>query len=237
MARRHWPGESAVGKKIIVRRLSKPVAREVVGVVGDVRHTGLDSEPRPELFLHSPQNPFGSMTFVVRTSGDPSALLQAVKSEVWAVNKNLPFYSTATMEGLVSATLKERRFSLLLLGAFAVVALVLAGVGIYGLISYSTAQRTHEIGLRVALGARGGDIMRMVVGEGLLLSGAGVAVGLAGALLLTRFLGRLLYGVAPTDPLTFAAISALLVCVALAACYLPARRAARIDPMEALRYE
>ncbi|HEX7173828.1 MAG TPA: ABC transporter permease [Pyrinomonadaceae bacterium] len=237
LARRYWPGESAVGKKLIVLRLSKPVAREVVGVVGDVRHTGLDSEPRPELFLHSLQNPFGSMTFVVRTTPEPSTLLQAVKGEVWAVNKNLPFYSTATMESLVAETLKERRFSLLLLGAFASLALVLAGVGIYGLISYSTAQRTHEIGVRVALGARGRDIMRMVVGEGLLLSGAGVALGLLGALVLTRFLGGLLYGVAPTDPLTFAGIALLLVCVALAACYLPARRAARVDPMVALRYE
>ena len=237
MARRYWPGEDPVGKKITVRRLGKPVAREVVGVVGDVRHTGLDSEPRAELFLHSLQNPFGSMTFLVRTKGEPSALLQSVKQEVWAVNKNLPFYSTATMEDLISKTLRERRFSLMLLGVFAAIALVLAGVGIYGLISYSTAQRTHEIGVRVALGAQGRDIVRMVVGEGLLLSGVGVAVGLLGALALTRFLERMLYGVTPTDPLTFAGISALLVAVALAACYLPARRAARVDPMVALRYE
>jgi putative ABC transport system permease protein len=236
-ARRYFPGEDAVGRRIVVRRLTRPVAREIVGVVGDVRHTGLDGEPKPELFLHTLQVPLGSMTFVVRTEGDPLRLLPAVKREVWAVNRALPFYSVATMEELVAETLRGRRFGVALLGAFAGLALLLAAVGLYGLISFSTSRRTHEIGVRMALGAQGRDILKMVVGEGLLLGAAGVAVGTAGALALTRFMAGLLFGVTPTDPPTYAAIAALLLAVALLASYLPARRATRVDPMTALRYE
>ena len=237
MARKYFPGENPVGKKIVVKRLTKPVAREIVGVVGDVRHTGLDSAPRPEIFLHHQQVPFGSMTFVIRTQNDPQALLPVVKNEVWAINKNLPFYSVTTMEQLVSESLKEKRFSLLLLGSFAVIALILAGVGIYGVVSFTTSQRTHEIGVRMALGAQPRDIARMVIGEGLFFSLIGVIIGLVGALLLTRFLTSLLFGVTATDPFTFAVIPSLLVVVALIASYLPARRATKVDPTIALRYE
>ncbi|HEV2764952.1 MAG TPA: FtsX-like permease family protein, partial [Pyrinomonadaceae bacterium] len=165
------------------------------------------------------------------------SLLPAVKREVWSVNRGLPFYSVATMEQLVSDTLRERRFGVALLGTFALLALLLAAVGLYGLISFSTSRRAHEIGVRMALGAQAGDILKMIVGEGLLLAAAGVALGAAGAFALTRFMAGMLFGVTATDPPTYVAISALLVLIALLASYLPARRATRVDPMSALRYE
>ena len=237
MARRFFPEEDPVGKKMTVGSFGRPMSREIIGVVADVRHTGLDSDPRPEFFVPHLQNPFGGMAIVVRTSSDPDALLPAAKEQIRAINKDQPFYSINTMEALVSRSLGERRFNLLLLCAFATIALVLAGVGIYGLISFSISQRTHEIGVRLALGAGGRDITRMILGEWLALALAGVAAGVAGALVLTRLLKGFLFGVTPTDPFTFAAISVLLVALALVASYLPARRATRVDPMVALRYE
>jgi putative ABC transport system permease protein len=237
MVRRYWADEDPVGKKITARLFGQPINCEIIGIVGDVRHTGLDSDPRPELFRPHLQSPYGSMTYVVRTAADSLTLLPAVKKEIWAVNKNLPFTSTATVEQLVSRTLDQRRFTLLLLGSFAALALLLAAVGLYGLISFTTRQRTHEIGVRMALGAQARDITRLVVREGLLLALPGVAIGVAGAWALTRFLSGLLFGVSATDPVTFAALSTLLLVVALLACYIPARRAAKVDPMVALRYE
>jgi putative ABC transport system permease protein len=237
MARRHWPGEEAVGKKLTISWSNQPLTLEIVGVVGDVRHTGLDSSPRPEIFLHHSQAPFGSMTFVVRTADDPLKLLPEIKGELWAVNKSQPIYSIRTEEQLVSESLSSRRFSLFLLGLFAVISLVLAGVGLYGLISISTSQRTQEIGVRIALGAQTSTIMKMVIGEGVILALLGIGVGLIGSFLLTRFLNSMLFGIRPTDPLTFASISILLVLVALLASYIPARRATRVDPLIALRQE
>jgi putative ABC transport system permease protein len=237
MARRYWPEEDPIGKTIVVRSFGKPTPREIIGVVGDERHTGLDSDPRPEFFVPHLQNPFGSMTIVVRTNSDPLALLPSLKNEIWAINKDQPFYDIATMEQLVSGSLVERRFHLLLLGTFAAIALLLAGVGIYGLISFSTSQRTHEIGIRMALGAQTSDIMNMILGEGVVLVLIGIAIGLAGALALTRFLKSFLFGITTTDPITYAAISLLLISVALFACYIPARRAMKVDPMVALRHE
>ena len=237
MARRFWPDEDPVGKKITVGSFGRPMSREIIGIVGDVRHTGLDSNPRPEFFVPHLQNPFGGMAIVVRASSDPAVLLSTAKEQIREINKDQPFYSINTMDALVSKSLGERRFNLLLLCTFATIALTLAGVGIYGLISFSISQRTHEIGIRMALGARTRDITRMVLGEGIVLALIGVGAGLVGALLLTRFLKGFLFGVTPTDPLTFAAISALLVALALVASYVPARRATRVDPMVALRYE
>ncbi len=237
MARRFWPDEDPVGKKITVGSFGRPMSREIIGVVADVRHTGLDSNPRPEFFVPHLQNPFGGMAIVVRTSSDPETLLPAAKDQIRAIYKDQPFYSINTMDALVSRSLGERRFNLLLLCAFASIALLLAGVGIYGLISFSISQRTHEIGIRMALGARARDITKMILGEGIALALAGIGAGVVGALLLTRLLKSFLFGVTPTDPVTFAAISVLLIAIALVASYLPARRATKVDPMVALRYE
>jgi len=171
------------------------------------------------------------MTYVVRTAVDPAIVLPAVKKEIWAVNKSLPFASTWTMEQLLSRSVRDRRFNLLLLGSFAVMALMLAAIGIYGLISFSTAQRSDEIRVRMALGATTGTILRMIIGEGLILALTGVTMGVAGALILTRFLQTLLFGIEPTDPLTFAGVSGLLMIVAFLATLIPARRTTKMDPM------
>jgi putative ABC transport system permease protein len=237
MARRYLPGEEPVGKRITQRFRGQVTTSEIVGVVGDVRHAGLDSDPRPEIFMPHLQSPYGSMTYVVRAAGDPASILAAVKNEVWAVNKQQPFASVSTLERLVSRTLAERRFNLLLLGAFALMALALASVGIYGVISFSTSRRTHEIGIRMALGANPASVLRLVLGEGLTLTALGLGIGWAAALALTRILSSMLFGVSATDLLTFVAVSMVLLIVALIACYIPARRATRVDPMIALRYE
>ncbi|HWN99502.1 MAG TPA: ABC transporter permease [Blastocatellia bacterium] len=236
-ARRFWPDENPVGKKIKLGFVAESKVREIVGIVGDARHDGLDSDPRTEVFLPHLQEPYGSMTYIVRTTAEPSMVLQAIKNEVWAVNKNLPFSSIATIDDLVSRSLGERRFNLVLLGAFAAIALALASIGIYGLMSFSTSRRTHEIGLRMALGAQSRDIIEQILKEGMILTISGLALGLIASIGLTRLLSSLLFGVSATDPLTFIAISIVLAGVALVACFVPARRATRIDPMVALRYE
>ena len=177
------------------------------------------------------------MTYVVRTSADPTILLQSVKNAVWAVNKDLPFSSVTTIDELVSRSLGDRRFNLLLLGSFALIALTLASIGIYGLISFSISRRTHEFGVRMALGAETGDILKMVLREGMLLSISGVGLGVFASIALTRLLATLVYQISTTDVLTYVAVSLLLTGVALAACFVPARRATKVDPMVALRYE
>ncbi|HKP85372.1 MAG TPA: ABC transporter permease [Blastocatellia bacterium] len=237
MARRFWPDEDPVGKKIRLAFLGEAEVREVIGVVGDTRHEGLDSDPRTEIFLPHLQEPYGSMTYLIRTASEPSSLVQGVKNAVWAVNKDLPFSSIATVDELVSRSLGERRFNLLLLGSFALIALTLASIGIYGLISFSISRRTHEIGVRMAMGAQTGDIMKLVLKEGMALALAGVGIGVGASIALTRLLASLLYGVSTTDVFTYVAVSLLLTGVALGACYVPARRATKVDPMVALRYE
>jgi putative ABC transport system permease protein len=235
LARRHWPGEDPIGRRITVRLFGQTRSMEIVGVVGDVRHDGLDSDPRPEFFVPHLQNPYGSMTYVVRTAGDPLSLLPAIKEEIRAVNSNLPFASVATMDELFARSFGNRRFNLQLLGSFAIVALTLAGIGVYGLTAFSVRQRTRDIGVRMALGASPQSIRALVMSEGLSMAVAGVIAGVAGALALTRVLRGLLFGVGTTDPVTFAAVSALLVAIAALACYIPARGASTVDPLAALR--
>ncbi|HEX8283358.1 MAG TPA: ABC transporter permease [Pyrinomonadaceae bacterium] len=249
MAERHWPGEEAVGKRLAYAGIGrghdeKPEWIEVVGVVGDVKHRGLDLESKPEIYVpvHQPlfanrPTPPLSLYVAVRTSGDPAALAPVVRREVAAVDPEQPLANVRTMEERLAESVAQRRFNMTLLGVFACVALLLAGVGVYGVMAYAVARRTHEIGIRVALGAQRGDVVRLVLRQGMWLALAGVGLGVVGAYAATRLMSGLLYGVSPTDPLTFLGVSALLTAAALLACLLPARRATKVDPMVALRYE
>jgi predicted permease len=236
LARAAWPGLDPLGKRITVSDETNP--REVVGVVRDLKQGEWAAEPKPEMYLPHAQaaSPSG-MTLVVRAAGDPLKLAPAVQSRVWAIDKSLPVSGVMSMEEVISGAVGPQRLNALLLGVFAAAALLLAVVGIYGVMSYTVAERTHEIGLRMALGAEGRDVLRMVVGQGLALASVGLAVGLAGALALTRLMSGLLYGVSATDPLVFGGVALVLTLAALLASYLPARRATKVDPMVALRYE
>jgi len=235
MARAFFPGEDPVGKRLRTGDNNPWVT--IVGVVGDVRHRGLDVDTRPEMFFPHAQSPSRQMSLVVRSGGDPLALVGAVRERVRAVDKDQPVGNVKTMEAWVAESVASRRFAVLLLAAFALVAAGLAAVGIYGVVSYGVAQRTHELGLRLALGAQRSDVLRLVIRQGMKMTLVGAAVGLAAALALTRLMAGLLYGVSATDPLVFAGVALLLVAVALLACYVPARRATRVDPMVALRHE
>jgi putative ABC transport system permease protein len=235
LRRREWPSEDPVGKRLAIQWQGKRLEAEIVGVVSQIRHDSLDSAPRPEVFLPLAQVPFASMTFVLRGTSEPLALIDAAKREVWAVDSQQTFYDTASVEGLVDASVVRQRFSMTLMSAFALVALILCATGIYGVISFTTSQRTREIGVRMALGADAPAIQRMVLREGAMVVGAGVVAGLAGGRIAGRFLGTLLFETAPGDPVTMGAVSILLAIVGLAACYIPARRATLINPVSALR--
>jgi putative ABC transport system permease protein len=237
MARRYWPNEDPIGKRVNLGDPAKTPWMTVIGIVKDTRNVGLETAPYPQMYGPAAQFPRRGMSFVARTSNDPASIVPALRRELAALDKDLPLYNVRTMEQVMSESVSRRRFQMVLIAAFAGVGLLLAAVGIYGVISYSVAQRTHEIGVRVALGARAADILRLVVGQGLGLALAGVGVGLAGSYALTRLLASLLYGVSATDPLTFACVALALLGVALLACLVPARRATRVDPMVALRYE
>ena len=236
-ARRHWPGESPIGKRVLIGFMRKPVEREVVGVVGDVRHAGLDDAPAPGLYIPHAQEPSGAITFVVRARSDATALLPAVRQELFAINPAMPLYSAATMEALLDTSLRGRRFMLTLLGTFSVASLVLAALGLYGVMSQETNERTREIGVRVALGALPQDVLAMVVRRGAVTTAGGVVIGLAGAAALTRLLGGMLYEVRPLDAGTYATVVVIVVVVSVVATCLPAYRAARTSPVEALRSE
>jgi predicted permease len=237
MARRAWPGHDPVGRRFkFGPRDSDRAWFTVVGVVTDMRRQGPERETVPQMFVSLAQDPPRSVDILIRTSSDnPLAMAGALRAAVRRVERNAPIYGVAPLEQRFGTYLTERRFQTFLLTGFSIVALLMAAVGIYGLIQYSVATRTQEIGVRLAIGAPAGDIFRMIIGEGLILSLTGLALGLVGAWVLGRAASSLLVGVTASDPLTFAAVSLLLTAVALAASYLPARRAMTIDPILALR--
>jgi putative ABC transport system permease protein len=235
--KRYFPDEDPVGKRIVFDGNDK-TAREIVGVVGDVRRDGLDADVQPEMYVSQLQRPERRMNLVIRAeTRDASLLTQAVRAEVKAFDPNQIIWRTETVEQLLSTSVAPRRFNMLLLGIFAGVALVLAAVGLYGVMSYSVSWRTREIGIRMALGAKRADVLRLVVRQGMTMTFIGLAIGLVGAFSISRVLRGLLHGVSPTDPLTFIAVSIVLLGVALLACLVPARRATRVDPIIALRTE
>jgi putative ABC transport system permease protein len=237
-ARRFWGPEDPVGRRFKQGGLaSKAPWVTIVGVVGDVKTEGFDQPDQPHLYVCLFQNVGYSMAVYLRADGDPKGLTQALRREVQSVDPNLPVFGERTMEDIVSSSLAQRRFALQVVGGFGVLALLLAGVGVYGVVAYSVAQRTREIGIRLALGASSGAILRWVFGQGMRLALLGTAAGLVGALALTRLLRGLLFGVSAADPVTYAGLAVLLAGVALLACYIPARRATKVDPMAALRYE
>jgi putative ABC transport system permease protein len=239
MARQIWPGHDAVGKRFKVGTADSGNSWfTVVGVVGNMRRHGLEQEPGPQMFEPLPQNPPKRAILLVRTStADPLAVAGTVQAAVRSVEKYAPVYGVATLESQLDALLAERRFQTWLLIGFAAAAMLIAAIGIYGLIQYSTTRRTHEIGIRVAVGAQAGQIFRMIVVEGLKQSLSGLALGLIGALWLGQLSSSLLFGVTSTDPLTFLAVTLLLTAVAVAACCFPARRAMKVEPIVALRHE
>jgi predicted permease len=236
LARRHWPNETPLGKRIKVT-YGPRVMRTIVGVVADVRLGGLHEAPKPTVYLPHAQASTGANAFVIRTRGEPMAALGQVRAEFRVINPAMPIASTTTLEALLDDSLRERRFHLALLGAFAMVALLLAALGVYGVMSHATTERTHEIGVRMALGARGPDVLRMVMRQGASLAVAGAVGGLIGAAAVTRLLRGMLFGVTPLDPMAYVGAGVLLLGAAGLACYVPARRAARLDPVRALRVE
>jgi putative ABC transport system permease protein len=235
MARWQWPGEDPIGKRISFG--DEANALEIVGVVSDVRHFSYDRAPRPEIYAPFYQDPWPFMALVVRSEGDPGGLVEAVRREVMAVDSDQPVYAVSTMEQVLADSLEAKRFVARLLILFAAVAIVLALVGIYGVISYSVNQRVQEIGIRMALGAQRAEVLRFVLAWGFKMVLVGTVAGLLVALALGRSISGLLYGVRPADPVILASVTVFLLIAAAAATYLPARRASRVDPLVALRHE
>ena len=235
MAALYWPNENPIGKRI---NLGGPVPwSTVVGIVGDTRSVGFNVPPYPQIYIPHAQAPARAFALLVRTVGDPMSMTQAIKTKIWSMDNRQDFFALTTMEKLADGLLAGPRFNMILMVIFAVIATVIASVGIYGVISYSVSQRTREIGIRMAIGASRATVLRLVVGQCAIVTVTGLGGGLVGALALTRLMSSLLYSVKPTDPATFGAVTVLLGLVSLAACYIPARRATRVDPMIALRYE
>lgn len=234
--RRFFPGESPLGRRIALGMARAPrTEREIIGVVADVRRHALHQEARPAVYVPHAQAPTGAAGFVIRTRDDPERVAEAVKGVFAGLNASMPVSSTTTLDRLVGESLRDRRFLLMLLGAFALAGLGLAATGIFGVMSYITGERTREIGVRMAFGADRSRVLGMVLRDGGRLAGMGILAGLAGALLTTRVLAGMLYGVGALDPVTFGAGALLLLAVGLAATWVPARRAAGLDPVDALR--
>lgn len=251
-ARKYFPNGNAIGKRIHMSKVDvKPEsAVEIIGVVGHINQWGLDTDAtnslRAQLYLPTLQMPDayianvpgGGGTFMlIRTDSAPGPLLDSLRSTARQINPEHLLYSAETMDHIVASTLAPRRFSMILLGVFALLALLLSSIGIYGVVSYLVGQRTHEIGLRMALGARQADVLRLILANGMKMALAGLVIGVAAAIALTRLMASLLYGVSATDPITFVGVALVLTLVAAAACCIPARRAMRVDPMVALRHE
>ena len=228
-----FPNEEALGKRLLTVMSDKPF--EIVGIVGDIRHRSLQFQPYAAMYIPSVQS--GRMNVALRTQGDPLTVVPAVRNEVQAIDRDQPIAAVRTMDEWVDRSTATPRYRTTLLGLFAAIAMILAATGIYGVMSYSVAQRTHEIGIRMALGARRLDVLNLVVRQGMVLVLIGLGIGLVGAFALTRVMASLLFGVTAKDPITFAAVAGLLAVVAFVACYIPARRATKVDPLTALRYE
>jgi len=240
-ARLYWPNEDPIGKRVSVdegdESEGRIMWRQVIGVVGDVRQDGLADKIRPSVYTPVSQLPVPFAALVVKSRTDPRTLADPVRRQVMVVDKDQPLFSLQAMQEVVADSVSNRAFQTVLLSLFAAVAMTLATIGIYGVMSHSTAQRTREIGVRMALGAQKRDTLRLVVSQGMFLALLGVSIGVIGALALTRFMSSLLYGVKPTDPMTFIGVSLVLAAVSLVASYVPARRATKVDPLVALRHE
>jgi len=238
MAKKYWAGEDAIGKRINFGDADPKNIKwfTIVGIVSDLHHQGLDVDPKPEFYLPHSQRPYRGMVLAVRSAQDPRGLISALRSEIQSIDPDQPLANVRTLETVAAESIAPRRMSMVLLGAFAGIALLLASVGIYGVISYLVVQRTHEIGVRMALGAQRRDVLQMVVGHALKLVGIGATIGLVLAFFSTRALAALLYGVSTFDLLTFVFVTVTLATVALLASYIPALRATRADPMIALSH-
>jgi putative ABC transport system permease protein len=236
-AQHFWPGQDPIGKRLKPgSSTSKSAWREVIGIVKDVRQNDLIAPPKMEMyFTYRQSKELAANALVMRTTIEPMGVAASVRNTIWSVDKDQTVADIDTMDHIVAEALARQRFSMVLLGLFAGLALLLASVGIYGVMSYSVAQRTREIGIRIALGARRTDVLQMTVAQGLKLVGAGMMIGLVAAFLVTRVLATLLFGITATDPITFAGISVVLLAVAILASYIPALRATRVDPITALR--
>jgi putative ABC transport system permease protein len=235
MARRFWPNENPIGKRLNLGNAETPDFCEIIGIIGDVKHWGLDAPVNPELYVPSSQFPTFAQTFVLHATGNPLALVPIVQRHVRELDPNLPLYLVRTMDEVAAKSVERRRWTMTLLAVFAVLALVLAAAGIYGVMAHLVALRTPEIGVRLTLGARPSAVMRQVLGEGAVQAAIGLVIGLGASLALMQGLRTILFGVEPTDPLTLITVGASLMIVALMAVLVPAVRAMRIDPVVALR--
>jgi putative ABC transport system permease protein len=236
-ARRFWPGQDPIGKPIAVGQNEFGDRAEVIGIVGDVRYRGMDQPPDPDVYISYLQSPQDSLVIFVRTTTNPAVLISAIRGEVHTMNRDLPVYDVKSLRDRIGESMAKARFSAMLLTSFACIALILAAIGIYGVMSYMVAQRTREIGIRMALGAHAANVRALVLRRGLVLTVVGMSIGAAAALAATRILATMLYQVAPDDPLTLALMTSILGVVALLATYVPARRATRVEPTRALRAE